>query len=191
VVNLYRSAEQSAATFPAGQPHGTCWTVIAPAVEGRSATQEDARARLVAALPDDADALLAVIAQTPLVIENKLVTRDFKKPWASAVARIAFLGDAAHPLRPTGEGTALAYEDAWTLGEILRSAEQAAPDSLRAYEEARRERVRAVSDAVQAQANQFYDTSKPYDRSIVPAAMKAHPMPYDFGKDPHSVSGSL
>ena len=40
-------------------------------------------------------------------------------PYRSPTPRV--LGDAAHPLRPTGEGTALAYEDAWTLGDILRS----------------------------------------------------------------------
>ena len=43
-------------------------------------------------------------------------------------------GDAAHPLRPTGEGTALALEDAWTLGTILGGKEEADPSSLREYE---------------------------------------------------------
>jgi hypothetical protein len=37
------------------------------------------------ALPDGVDArLLAVIEQTPSIVEHKLVTRDFSLPWASA-----------------------------------------------------------------------------------------------------------
>jgi len=173
---------ESALIFPAGREHGSSWTVIAPVVDGRSVTQEEARSRLSAALPADTDAaLLAVIAATPVLIENKLVTRDFSQPWSSAQPRVAYLGDAAHPLRPTGEGTALALEDAWTLGDLLRDASEAQPGSLRAFENARRERVRAVSDAVKAAANRFYESSASADpvsaERSVSAAMKAHPMP--------------
>ena len=41
--------------------------------------------------------------------------------------------------------------------------------------------MRAVSDAVRAQEqDEKYDTVKDLDRSVlVPAAMMAHPMPYD------------
>ena len=106
---------------------------------------------------------------------------DFSQPWASAAPRVAYLGDAAHPLRPTGEGTALAFEDAWTLGDLLCRAAAAEPASLRAFEEARRERVRAISEAVKASANRFYDASEPVSPSMsrsIPAAMKEHPMSY-------------
>ena len=120
-------------------------------------------AELARALPSPLDATLqTAIDASASVLEHKLVVRDFEnQPWASSAPRIAFLGDAAHPLRPTGEGTALALEDAWTMGDLAASAGSAAefcaPATLRRYEERRLPRVRAVSDAVRAAANRFYD----------------------------------
>ena len=110
---------RSGLVFPAGAGQGSSWTFIASSVAGRSQSPEEARARLAAALPDELDATLRqAIDASPFLIESKLQTRDFSKPWASATPRVAFLGDAAHPLRPTGEGTALALEDAWTVGSL-------------------------------------------------------------------------
>jgi salicylate hydroxylase len=46
-----------------------------------------------------------------------------KGPHEHAQGRIALLGDAAHPLRPyLAQGAAMAIEDAWTLGRLLRNA---------------------------------------------------------------------
>lgn len=43
-------------------------------------------------------------------------------PNEHAQGRVALLGDAAHPLRPyLAQGAAMAIEDAWTLGRLLRS----------------------------------------------------------------------
>ena len=168
---------ESGLIFPAGLGHGSSWTVIAPAVDGRSATNEDAQRRLAAALPDETDPpLLQVIAASPRIIENKLVTRDFSQPWTSDVARVAYLGDAAHPLRPTGEGTALAFEDAWTIGHLAATSAGLEPATLRKFEEARRKRVRAVSEAVKAAANRFYQSDSAISVTTPAAAMKAHPM---------------
>ncbi|MGE0097658.1 MAG: FAD-dependent monooxygenase [Hydrogenophaga sp.] len=51
-----------------------------------------------------------------------------KGPDEHAQGRVALLGDAAHPLRPyLAQGAAMAMEDAWTLGRLLR-VQQGAPD---------------------------------------------------------------
>ena len=129
------------------------------------------------------------------MIEGKLQTRNFTKPWASATPRVAFLGDAAHPLRPTGEGTALALEDAWTLGSLAVAAESTDdfcdPVTLRQYEALRGARVEAVSNAVRIAANRFYakghgktsgdelrleDLNTPGTVNSVDQAFKAHPL---------------
>lgn len=178
---------RSGLVFPAGAGQGSSWTVIADTVAGRSRTSDEARARLAAALPDyDLDTTLRrAIEAAPLVIEGKLMTRDFTKPWASASPRVAFLGDAAHPLRPTGEGTALALEDAWTLGSLAKGAATADafcdPATLRQYEAARAARVEAVSDAVRLAATRFYQkggapsTGSTGDNSVR-GAFKANPI---------------
>ena len=132
---------RSGLVFPAGAGQGSSWTFTANTIAGRSQSPEEARARLAAALPDELDATLRqAIDASPFLIEGKLQTRDWSKPWASATPRVAFLGDAAHPLRPTGEGTALALEDAWTVGSLAAAAETAdsfcQPATLRKYEAA-------------------------------------------------------
>ena len=95
-----------------------------------------------------------------MIVENKLRVRDYTQPWESGDARVAYLGDAAHPLRPTGEGTALAFEDAWVLGSLARAAisdgDFLTPATLRRYEDMRLARVAAISEAVRAAANAFY-----------------------------------
>jgi salicylate hydroxylase len=160
-----------AVLFPAGRGRGASWTVTADAVPGRARDAADAAARLQAALlapgPDGAVAsaldeqLAAALADSACVTEHRLVTREWEAPWPSGVDRLAFLGDAAHPLRPTGEGLALALEDAWLCGKLAADAPSAdaflAPESLRAYERQRLDRVRAISDAVNAQARGAYD----------------------------------
>ena len=77
---------------------------------------------------------------------------------------LAFVGDAAHPLRPTGEGTALAWEDAWQLGAVVKSelgAGRVDADALRHYEALRLPRVRALSEKVRAQAIRYYTSTTP------------------------------
>jgi len=189
----YRGASgQSGLIFPAGKDCGSSWTVIAPVVSGRSTTKEEAISRLKAALPSDTDPLLLdTINKSETIIENKLVTRDFTKPWASSIPRVAYLGDAMHPLRPTGEGTALALEDAWVIADMAASTDTAEeflrPEMLRAFEEKRLKRVRAVSDAVKRQAEKFYKSPSiggqtslkgPEDGLTVAEAMRKYPIQY-------------
>lgn len=158
---------------------------------GRARNSDDARARLLrSGLPGQTDAaLLEAIARSEIVIENKLSTRDFGCGWESGEPHVAYLGDAAHPLRPTGEGTALAIEDAWVLGSLARDAADAAaflaPASLREYERLRLPRVRAVSGAVRETARRFYEREGGAEAAeglargrvaSVAEAMRAHPV---------------
>ena len=169
--------------MPAGVGQGSSWTLICDAVAGHSSSSEEARARLAAALPEELDATLRqAIDTSPIIIESKLQTRDFSKPWASAAPRVAFLGDAAHPLRPTGEGTALALEDAWTIGSLAAEAATAdafcTPATLRQYETSRRARVEAVSNAVRLVARRSYekDAKKLINRKEISTAYEEFPI---------------
>lgn len=148
-------------TFPAGPGRGVSWTVTGSSPPGRAADAEHARERLLRALPPDMCAQLRdVIHASPCVLEHKIVVRDFEQPWSSGCERIAYMGDAAHPLRPTGEGTALAFEDAVVLGEIAHAVPSAAEflsgSMLREFEARRLPRVRAVSEETSALANRAY-----------------------------------
>ena len=183
VATFYRGdGDISAVTFPAGRDGGISWTVIAPAVPGRSETRGESFSRLKCALPDAVDEeLLGIISQSPTIIENKLVARDWSKPWESSRPGVAYFGDAAHPLRPTGEGTALAFEDAWALGWLAQQTSSINAGTLREYESARKERVRAISQATFTAAERFY---KEGGGSLAPsansaaAASRLHPVQY-------------
>ena len=157
--------------FPAaGEGGGTSWTVAAPKVEGYARTSDEARSRLRAVLPPLAkgalpDAPLAklwrCIDASPVIIENRLKVRTFGEhspPFSSALNGVAFLGDAAHPVRPTGEGIELAFQDAWQLGAIVKASPDLLPDAdmLRCYEAASLPRVRHVSEKARALANTYY-----------------------------------
>ena len=160
-----------AITFPAaGEEGGASWTVTAPKVEGYARTSDEARNRLRAVLPPLAkdaspDAPLAklwrCIDASPVIIENRLKVRSFgehSSPFCSALNGVAFLGDAAHPVRPTGEGITLAFQDAWQLGAIVKASPDLLPDAdmLRCYEAASLPRVRHVSEKVRSVANAYY-----------------------------------
>ena len=83
-------------------------------------------------------------------------------PFSSPINGIAYLGDSAHPVRPTGEGIALAFEDAWQLGEIVKQSPDQLPnvDMLRAYESARLPYVRSVSEKVRSMADAYYEAGE-------------------------------
>ena len=153
-------------TFPAGGQSQASWTVIAPAAAGRASSSEDARQRLMSVLPprDHAYAPLETLYQcvesSPVVIENRIQARRIGRgaaPFASSTNGVAYLGDAAHPVRPTGEGIALSWEDAWQLGALVKASSELDADVLRAYESTRYPRVRAVSDKALALAEAYYD----------------------------------
>lgn len=74
-------------------------------------------------------------------------------PGFHAQGRVAWLGDAAHPMRPyLAQGAAMALEDAWTLGELAQGAAPADwPAVLARYAGLRWERnARVQAEAVRS-----------------------------------------
>lgn len=88
----------------------------------------------------------AIVEKTPSLVDWKLVYRDPLPRWVSDHGRIALLGDSAHPFLPTSaQGATQAMEDGVVLAVCLkRGGRSGVPASLRAYQEIRYERVRAV-----------------------------------------------
>jgi len=88
----------------------------------------------------------AIVEKTPSLVDWKLVYRDPLPRWVSDHGRIALLGDSAHPFLPTSaQGATQAMEDGVVLALCLkRGGKSGVPASLRAYQEIRYERVRAV-----------------------------------------------
>lgn len=159
------TAGRSALIFPGGRGAGSSWTVISDVEDGRSESIEEARRRVMSVLEtmgtDDNpeyEKLRRVVEGSNVVIENKLHVRDFDVPWESSYDGLAYLGDAAHPVRPTGEGTALALEDARVLRRVVSSefGGKLCAKALRRYEEERYAPVKEVSERVRARAEKFY-----------------------------------
>ncbi|KAJ5117139.1 hypothetical protein N7448_004085 [Penicillium atrosanguineum] len=88
----------------------------------------------------------AIVEKTPSVVDWKLVYRDPLPRWVSDHGRIALLGDSAHPFLPTSaQGATQAMEDGVVLAVCLkRGGKDNVPASVRAYQDIRYERVRAV-----------------------------------------------
>jgi 2-polyprenyl-6-methoxyphenol hydroxylase-like FAD-dependent oxidoreductase len=70
-----------------------------------------------------ADSVLALIAATPAasLVEHGVYIRpaDSMSPDSFGKGRVVIMGDAAHPLRPTGQGFNQTVEDAYALGAAL------------------------------------------------------------------------
>ena len=79
-----------------------------------------------------------------------------------AQGRVAWLGDAAHPMRPyLAQGAAMALEDAWTLGELALGATSADwPRVLARYAELRWERNARVQAAA-VRSGEIFHASGP------------------------------
>jgi 2-polyprenyl-6-methoxyphenol hydroxylase-like FAD-dependent oxidoreductase len=80
---------------------------------------------------------------TGRLIDHKLVYRDPLPTFISPLARIALIGDAAHPFLPTSiQGASQSIEDGVALAVCLELAgKKKVPLALRAYEKIRYERV--------------------------------------------------
>jgi 2-polyprenyl-6-methoxyphenol hydroxylase-like FAD-dependent oxidoreductase len=199
------SGEGESATcciFPAGRTTpGSSISIIMASVPGRASSSDDARKRLDSALaklgvPID-DLVRRTIDGVDHMLEHRLHTRNFDAypSLESGEERIGFLGDSAHPLRPTGEGIGIAMEDAWTIGKLAKEAVRKdqenglpvsgdifTPDMLRQYEVERQDRVTAICAAVQELAESYYDNDDGKKKEVqtkktgVNKAMKEFPI---------------
>jgi 2-polyprenyl-6-methoxyphenol hydroxylase-like FAD-dependent oxidoreductase len=87
----------------------------------------------------------AIISSTPenRIVDWKLVFRDPLPNWLSPKARIALIGDAAHPFLPTSiQGAAQSMEDGVTIAACLDIAgKEKVQEALRVFEKIRYPRV--------------------------------------------------
>lgn len=82
------------------------------------------------------------------------VRQPFSK-WSDA--RVALLGDAAHPMLPfLAQGAAMAVEDSWVLGREISKANRPIHESLRAYQNIRFARTRKVQSESGANMKTFH-----------------------------------
>ncbi|KAL0253132.1 hypothetical protein SLS55_010583 [Diplodia seriata] len=102
----------------------------------------------------------AIVEKTPSLVDWKLVYRDPLPTWISAGGRIALLGDSAHPFLPTSaQGATQAMEDGVTVAVALRRAgKKDVPLGVRAYQEIRYERVKAVQKTGETTRDMWHKT---------------------------------
>ena len=101
----------------------------------------------------------------------KVVYRDPLPTWISPKARIALIGDAAHPFLPTAtQGASQAMEDGCTLAICFELAgKERIPEAVRAYQKIRYDRVRAAQKTGEDTRNNWHKSdhdrlaSKPMD----------------------------
>lgn len=109
-----------------------------------------------------------IVSKTPeeKLVDWKLVYRDPLPTWVSGYGdapghgRICLLGDAAHPFLPTSaQGATQALEDGVTLAVMLRKAgKHNVRGALRAYQDARYERVKAVQKTGETTRDMWHKT---------------------------------
>jgi len=89
----------------------------------------------------------AILSKAPSCIDWKLVYREPLPTWISHGARLALIGDAAHPFLPTSiQGASQAVEDGVTLAVVLQlgGGKSDVPLAVRAWEKIRYQRVRCA-----------------------------------------------
>jgi salicylate hydroxylase len=109
--------------------------------EPESWSQTGAVDEVLAALADFHDEVREVVQQTPGQRCHKwgLFAREPVPKWSTA--RVALLGDAAHPMLPWfGQGAATAIEDGVILARAFADSDSTA-EALRRYEAARQQRL--------------------------------------------------
>lgn len=127
---------------------------------------EAARARCLQALAGFSDTVLDIIGGTPgaCLVEHGIYVRPAADmtPAAYGAGRVVVMGDAAHPLRPTGQGLNQAMEDAWGLGAALAAAAavgQKQLEPLQAFRQQRAARMRTVVAYTTASGEAAYKRS--------------------------------
>jgi 2-polyprenyl-6-methoxyphenol hydroxylase-like FAD-dependent oxidoreductase len=137
---LYMARGIEAATVRAST-EGVYWymSLLAGGGSNGNSRQPSAIARAYGARLDDGFRTVLEATRPENLRLDELYDRDPISPWGNG--RVTLLGDAAHPMLPhTGQGAALAMEDAVALGIALTS-EESVIASLRRYERVRARRT--------------------------------------------------
>ena len=117
--------------------------------------------------------------------------RDPLPRWVSDHGRISLLGDSAHPFLPTSaQGATQAMEDGVTIAYCLREAGKThIPAALKAFQEIRYERVKAVQKTGEATRDMWHkadwDKVKEDPKSI---EFPRHEFVHEFDAERHVES---
>lgn len=140
-----------------GQGHGG-----EPGADPQGWTHEAQAADLRRALGPACSDLLSMIDAVPMWSLWALNDRPaMTGAHEHAQGRVALLGDAAHPLRPyLAQGAAMAIEDAWTLGRILKPVRSPVdwPHALARFADTRWQRNARVQQHSQRNGRIFHAT---------------------------------
>ncbi|KAH8119617.1 monooxygenase [Phellopilus nigrolimitatus] len=107
----------------------------------------------------------AILSKAPSCVDWKLVYRDPLPTWISKGARLALIGDSAHPFLPTSiQGASQAMEDGVTLATALQiGGKQDVPLSVRVWEKIRYQRVRRAQ-VMGETTRDMWHKAKPSDK---------------------------
>ncbi|EPQ61259.1 FAD/NAD P-binding domain-containing protein [Gloeophyllum trabeum ATCC 11539] len=107
----------------------------------------------------------ALLSKAPSLVDWKLVYRDPMPTWISKGARLALIGDAAHPFLPTSQqGASQAVEDGVTLAVVLQLAgKENVHLAVREWEKIRYQRVRRAQ-LIGESVRDMWHKAKPEDR---------------------------
>ncbi|MEM8981449.1 MAG: FAD-dependent monooxygenase [Pseudomonadota bacterium] len=107
--------------------------------------------------------------------------REPMQTWTTA--RIALLGDAAHPMPPyMGQGAAMAIEDAFVLATAMHGHDRV-DDAFVEYQQHRTKRANATLEESRAAGRRFQDPGADTDRFDDDQALRSEQM---FGYEPSS-----
>ena len=157
----------------------------------------------------------AILSKAPTCVDWKLVYRDPLPTWISKGARLALIGDAAHPflpyvltLRSNGmslslrfivfltrtsiQGASQAVEDGVTLAVVLQLAGKAdVPLALRAWEKIRYQRVRRAQITGETTRDMWHK-AKPEDKgAAVELPRPEWLLGFDAEKHAYEVYGEI
>ena len=125
------------------------------------------------------------------LVDYKLVYRDPLPTFISPKARIALIGDAAHPFLPTSiQGASQAMEDGVTMAICLEKAGKGKiSEGVRAYEKIRYGRVHAAQETGVKTRNQWHKADWDYIRANPEMLhLKREPWLLNFDAEPHAYA---
>ena len=107
------------------QTHGYC--------PQETAAGHSAKQRCLQVLAGVWEPVLHLVQATPpaSLVEHGVYTRPASsmRPECLGRGRVVIIGDAAHPMRPTGQGLVQTLEDAWGLGKAFKDACSSSSDN--------------------------------------------------------------
>ena len=136
---------------------------------GEGAFQE-ALAHLKDCLPKEYIEMVMNTDHTTVTRHGTYIRDPFSEDvlWKMSDGPVTVLGDAAHPMRPVGQGNAMALEDAAELASCIQ-IHGVTESALRSYEARRIPRVRLVAQKSQLEAMKSYGRASEMKLDPLPA----------------------